>query len=60
MNIIEAMRLPVGTKLESSIYDEKVFKIYEQDGVKVLRPYGDFRGVSLGSDITEAEYYIVR
>lgn len=59
MNIIEIMRLPIGTKIKSSVCDGKVLKVCEQDGCKVLKFDGDFRRVFLDSDVTEAEYEIV-
>ncbi|MBC6695269.1 hypothetical protein H9L25_00560 [Terrisporobacter mayombei] len=58
MNIIEVMRLSVGTKIKSNVCDGKILKICEQDGVKVLKFDGDFRRIFLDNDITEAEYEI--
>lgn len=59
MNIIEVMRLPIGTKIKSTVCDGKILEICEQDGVKVLKFKGDFRRIFLDDDITEAEYEIV-
>lgn len=59
MNIIEVMRLPVGTKIVSTVCDGKVLKVCEQDGVKVLKIDGDCRRILLDNDITEATYTIV-
>ena len=59
MNIIEVMKLPVGTKIKSTICDGKVLKICEQYGVKVLKFDGDFRRIFLDNDITEAKYEII-
>lgn len=59
MNIIEVMRLPVGTKIVSTVCDGKVLKVCEQDGVKVLKIDGDCRRIFLDNDITEATYTIV-
>lgn len=59
MNIIEVMKLPVGTKIKSTICNGKVLKICEQDGVKVLKFDGDFRRIFLDNDITEAKYEII-
>lgn len=59
MNIIEVMRLPVGTKVISSVCDGKVLKVCEQDGVKVLKFDGDFRRIFLDNDITEATYKVI-
>ena len=59
MNIIEVMKLPVGTKIKSNVCDGKVLKVCEQDEVKVLKFDGDFRRIFLDSDITEAEYEII-
>lgn len=59
MNIIDAMKLPVGTKITSSVCDGKTLKICEQDGVKVLKFDRDFRRIFLDNDITEAEYELV-
>lgn len=59
MNIIDVMKLPIGTKIKSSVCDGKTLKICEQDGVKVLKVDGDFRRIFLDNDITEAEYEVV-
>lgn len=59
MNIIEVMKLPVGTKIKSNVCDGKILKVCEQDGVKVLKVEGDFRRIFLDNDITEAEYNII-
>ena len=59
MNIIEVMRLPVGTKIVSTVCDGKVLKVCEQDGVKVLKIDGDCRRILLDNDITEATNTIV-
>ena len=59
MDIIEVMRLPVGTEIRSNICDGKILKVCEQDGVKVLKFVGDFRRVFLDDDVTEAIYEIV-
>lgn len=59
MNIIEVMRLPVGTKIRSNLFDEQILKICEYDGVKVLQFVNSFRKVLLDSEATEAEYEIV-
>lgn len=59
MNIIEVMKLPVGTKLKSKICEGKVLKVCEQDGVKVLKFDNDFRRVFLDNDITEANYELM-
>lgn len=59
MNIIEVMRLPVGTKIVSTVCDGKVLKVCEQDSVKVLKIDGDCRRILLDNDITEATYTIV-
>lgn len=56
MNIIEVMRLPVGTKLKTSINKKLTLEVCEQDGVKVLKCDRDFRRIFLDSEITEAEY----
>lgn len=53
------MRLPIGTKIKSTVCDGKVLKVCEQDDVKVLKFDGDFRRIFLDNDITEAEYEIV-
>lgn len=58
MNIIEVMRLLIGTKLKSSI-NKKIINVCEQDGVKVLKFEDDFRRLFLDNDITEASYEIV-
>lgn len=60
MNIIEVMRLPIGTKIISDVCDGKILKICEQDGVKVLKFDGDFRRIFLDNDITEAEYEVLK
>lgn len=59
MNIIDVMRLPIGTKVKSNICDEKVLKICEQDDVKVLKFDGDFRRIFLDNDITEASFELL-
>lgn len=59
MNIIEVMRLPIGTKLKSNVCDGKILKVCEQDGVKVLKFDKDFRRIFLDNDITEANYELV-
>lgn len=59
MNIIEVMRLPIGTKIKSDVCDKKVLKVCEQDNVKVLKFDGDFRRIFLDDDITEAEYEVI-
>lgn len=58
MNIIEVMRLPVGTKLNADFADRPL-KIYEQDGVKVLKFDKDFRRLVLDNEVTEAVYSII-
>lgn len=59
MNIIEVMRLPIGTKLKSNVCDGRILKVCEQDGVKVLKFDKDFRRIFLDNDITEANYELV-
>ena len=59
MNIIEVMRLPIGTKIQTDVCEGKIIKVCEQDGVKVLKFDGDFRRMFLDDDITEAEYEII-
>lgn len=59
MDIIEVMRLPIGTKIKSDVCDKKVLKVCEQDNVKVLKFDGDFRRIFLDDDITEAEYEVI-
>ena len=58
MNIIEVMKLPVGTKIKSDVCDGKVLEIHDYDGVKCLKFENDFRRIFLDSDVTEAEYEI--
>lgn len=59
MNIIDVMKLPVGTKIKSDVCDGKVLVIHDYGGTKFLKFENDFRRIFLDNDITEAEYEII-
>ena len=59
MNKIEVMKLPVGSKVKSSVCDGKVLEIREYDGTKFLKFENDFRRIFLDADITDAKFEIV-
>lgn len=59
MNIIEVMKLEVGTRLKCSVTD-KIIKIIERDNAKFLVFEGDFRRLFLDNDVTEAIFEIAK
>lgn len=59
LNIIEVMRLPVGTKIKTDINKEITLIVVEwDDGRKYLTLEDDFRKVFLDSEITESKFCI--
>jgi len=58
-NVIEVMRLPVGTKIKTDINENITLEICKRDdGRKYLTLEDDFRRVFLDSEITESKFWV--
>lgn len=61
LNIIEVMRLPIGTKLKIDIYEDIVLEIIEkEDGRKYLTLEDDFRRFFVDSVLTECKFSVIK
>lgn len=59
LNIMEVMRLPIGTKIKTSINENIVLILIEEKKKKYLTIEGYFGKVFVDSDLTESEFWVV-
>lgn len=60
MNIIELMKLPVGTKMKTNINSSLIFEIVEDECKdKYLTLEGDLRKAFISNIMAEGEFYLI-